>query len=497
MKSNRFLRVRFLRVIRPALACLTIGLSLAVCAQAQTINNLGLFDGLNGWEPYSSVIQAPDGNFYGATSGGPGFKANNFQVTPAGELSSIYRWCSQPLCADGNESSPLILGSDGNLYGTTYGGGSRAGAQHGSGTVYNMTTAGELTTLYTFCPAKPCTDGQYPLGIVLASDGNFYGTTSSGGTFDEGTLFRISTTGEFKVLYTFCSLTNCADGSYLMYPPIQAADGNFYGTTFDGGTNNGGVIYKLTPSGTYTVLYDFCSSDQCPAGQYPNSITQGGDGNFYGTTQYGGALQGGVLYELTAASHQYTVVHSFPQSIYGFPQTPLTLASDGNLYGTLGGGGSGSWDPSTLGEIFQFTSAGVFKELAIFHAGRPNGFNPLDPVFQGTDGNFYGTTAYGGLGGDYGGGGVGFGTVFQFSNGLSPLVETVPVGGIAGQSVLILGNGLTGSTSVTFDGVEAEFTVESDTYIKATVPTGATTGTVSVVTPSGTFNSNPQFVVSK
>jgi hypothetical protein len=150
-----------------------------------------------------------------------------------------------------------------------------------------------------------------------------------------------------------------------------------------------------------------------------------------------------------------------------------------------------------LGEIFQFTSARVFKDLAIFHAGRPNGFNPLDPVFQGTDGNFYGTTAYGGLGGDYGGGGVGFGTVFQFSNGLGPLVETVPVGGNTGQSVLILGNGLTGSTSVTFHGVEAAFTVESDTYIKATVPTGATTGTISVVTPSGTLNGNPQFVVTR
>jgi uncharacterized repeat protein (TIGR03803 family) len=480
-----------------ALACAAFTLSLAVCAQAQTITNLGLFDGLNGWEPYTSVIQGADGNFYGATSGGPDGKPNVFQVTPSGNLSSIYVFCSQPDCADGNESSPVILGSDGNLYGTTYGGGSHAGAQHGSGTVYKMTTAGELTTLYDFCTTASCSDGKAPLGIILASDGNFYGATAAGGKFKQGTLFSVSPTGEFKLLYTFCSQANCADGSYLLFPPIQGADGNFYGTTFDGGTNNGGVIYELTASGTYSVLYSFCNSDECPAGQYPNSITQGSDGNFYGTTQYGGALQGGVLYELTAASHQYTVVHSFPQSIYGFPQTPLTLASDGNLYGTLGGGGSGSWDPPTLGEIFQFTSAGVFKELAIFHAVRPNGFNPLDPVFQGTDGNFYGTTAYGGLGGDYGGGGVGFGTAFQFSNGLSPLVETVPVGGIAGQSVLILGNGLTGSTSVTFNGVEAEFTVESDTYIKATVPTGATTGTVSVVTPSGALNSNPQFIVSR
>jgi uncharacterized repeat protein (TIGR03803 family) len=492
MKSNQFSRA-----IGVGLAFLSMSLSLAVCAQAQTITDLGYFDGLNGWEPYAPVIQATDGNFYGTTSGGPGFKPNVFQVTPAGELSEIYRFCSQPLCADGSGSSPLILGRDGSLYGTTYGGGSRAGDKYGAGTVYRMTTAGDLTTLYEFCTTAPCTDGQNPLGIILASDGNFYGTTGAGGKFKQGTLFRISPTGEFKLLHTFCSQANCADGSYLFFPPIQGNDGNFYGTTFNGGTNNGGVIYELTPSGTYTVLYSFCSNDQCPNGQYPNSITQGADGNFYGTTEYGGALQGGVIFDLTATSHQYTVLHSFPQSIYGFPQTPLTLASDGNLYGTLGGGGSGSWDPSTLGEIFQFTSAGVFKELAIFHAGRPNGFNPLDPVFQGTDGNFYGTTAYGGLGGDYGGGGVGFGTVFKFANGLSPLVQTVPVAGPVGQSVIILGNGLTGSTSVMFNGAEAAFTVESDTYIKATVAKGTTTGTVSVITPSGTLNSNPQFVVTK
>ncbi len=480
-----------------ALACAAFTLSPAVRAQAQTITNLGFFDGLNGWEPYTSVIQGTDGNFYGTTNGGPAFKPNNFQVTPSGELTQIYRWCSQPECADGSGSSALILGSDGNLYGATVGGGSRAGNHYGAGTVYKMTTAGELTTLYEFCTTTPCSDGENPIGIILASDGNFYGVTGAGGKFKQGTLFRVSPTGEFTLLYTFCSQANCADGSYVIFPPIQATDGNFYGTTFNGGTFNGGVIYELTASGTYTVLYNFCSSDQCPDGQYPNSITQGSDGNFYGTTQYGGSLQGGIIYELTAASHQYSVVHTFAQSIYGFSQTALTLASDGNLYGTLGGGGSGSWDPSTLGEIFQFTSGGAFNDLAIFHAGRPNGFNPLDPVFQGTNGNFYGTTAYGGLGGDYGGGGVGFGTVFQFSNGLSPLVETVPLAGPVGQSVIILGNGLTGSTSATFNGVAAEFTVESDTYIKATVPAGATTGTVSVVTPSGTLKSNPQFVVTK
>jgi hypothetical protein len=162
----------------------------------------------------------------------------------------------------------------------------------------------------------------------------------------------------------------------------------------------------------------------------------------------------------------------------------------------LNGGGSGSGAPKALGAIYEVTAAGAFKPLYRFCQCDAGGFTPLDSLFQGTDGNFYGTTAYGGIGPDTSED-WGYGTVFQFSNNLSPLAKTVPGAGPAGTTVIILGNGLTGSTSVTFNGVEAAFTVESDTYIKTTVPAGATTGTVSVVSPSGTLKSNPQFVVSK
>ena len=175
----------------------------------------------------------------------------------------------------------------------------------------------------------------------------------------------------------------------------------------------------------------------------------------------------------------------------------MTLASDGNLYGTFNGSGSGTWGPFGRGGIYEVSAQGKFRMLYGFCPScNFSGFSPLAPVFQGTDGNFYGTTAFGGKGGLHGEA-YGYGTVFQFSNKLTPFVQTVPTAGKARKSVIILGYGLIGSTSVTLNGVAAEFTVESDTAIRATVPVGATTGKVSVVTPTGTLNSNPQFIVTR
>jgi len=481
-----------------ALACAAITFSLAVCAQAQTLNYFADFNGANGWEPYGSVTQATDGNFYGtATNGIEGGGGNIFRMTPTGEIASVYKFCSQPNCADGAfpQTAP-ILGSDGNLYGVTYTGGIEGSA----GVFYQLSTDNTFKVLYSFCPNFPCPDaGQDPNGIILASDGNFYGTTNYGGTAGVGTIFKITPSGKYTQLYSFCSQTNCTDGSYSVFPPVQGKDGNFYGTASAGGTLGAGVFYELTSAGVYKVIHNFCSTS-CPKSEYAwaYTITQGANGNFYGTT-YAGA------FEITSTG-RYTKLASFAgePALMGWPGTALTLASDGNFYGTFIGGGSGSWAPYATGGIYEITPHGKLKALYGFCRGCDSsgsttlGFTPLDPVFQATDGNFYGTTAYGGIGGGKGGAGdFGFGTAFQFSNNLGPLVETVPVAGKAGKSVLILGYGLSGTTGVTFNGVQAAFTVESDTYIKATVPKGATTGTVSVFTPAGTLNSNPQFVVMR
>jgi len=180
--------------------------------------------------------------------------------------------------------------------------------------------------------------------------------------------------------------------------------------------------------------------------------------------------------------NRYSVLHRFSDADGCSPYNALTLANDGNFYdvsGTFSGGGF----------IFQITPEGAFTPLYDFSCCH-GGYDPAGMLLQGTDGGLYGATLYNSND-------CCSGAIFKFSNGLSPLVETVPVAGKVGQSVIILGNGLAGSTGVTFNGVQAAFTVESDTYIKATVPKGATTGTVSVTTPSGMLNSNPDFLVTK
>jgi uncharacterized repeat protein (TIGR03803 family) len=461
-----------------ALALAAITFSPAARAEAQTVTAIASFDGQVAGFP-ASPVQATDGNFYGVAVGGVYGEGVIYRTTPRGKLSSLYSFCTLPHCADGKDVTVgPILGSDGNLYGITdYGGSSDTGI------IYRVTLGGEFTVLYNFCANNTCPDGTAVNWLTEGSDGNFYGATSDNGKHNDGEVFRVSPSGEFKVLHTFCSLANCADGGFADSPPIQGIDGNFYGVASGGGSRQGGVMYKLTPSGTYSVVRDFCNYSEAHCqGSAPLSIVQDASGNFFGVTSFAGAAGAGVLFEITSTG-QYQALHSF-DAVSGYPLPGLTPGNDGKIYGkTNGGVGNG-------GTIFNVTSAGVYQRVYAFPLDCLVGCSPFwGPLSQGTDGLFYGATTYGGS--------SNAGTVFALDNGLSPFVKTAPVAGKVGKSVLILGNGLTGSSSVTFNGVAAAFTVESDTYIKAIVPPGATTGTVSVVTPAGTLNSNPQFVVTK
>ena len=423
--------------------------SLAVCApdaRAQSWGEVVLhsFDGTDGATPDAGLIQGSDGNFYGTTAGiGMGFGSSNgtvFKITPAGALTTLYSFCGQPNCADGaHPQASLIQGSDGNFYGTTQYGGANVGGGanplwtnpggiNPGGTVFKITPSGKLTTLYSFCSQADCTDGQWPIaGVIQDADGNFYGTTGYGGAhgYKYGTVFKLTPSGTLTTLYSFCSQANCTDGA-SPNGVIQGSDGNFYGTTTDGGAHsNGGTVFKLTPSGTLTTLYSFCSDADCTDGSSPNGVIEGGDGNFYGTTTDGGANRmGGTVFKLTPSGTMTTVYSFSGEADDTASPNGVILGRDGNLYGTTEGGpGNGT---ST---VFKLTPSGRLTTLYSFCSQKgtcecPDGDAPND-LIEGIDGNFYGTTSNGGANGyDSEGGAKGYGTVFKVGASLPTPTDT-------------------------------------------------------------------------
>jgi uncharacterized repeat protein (TIGR03803 family) len=447
------------------------------------------FDYTNGADPQSPLVKAINGKLYGTTVEGGTDDGGTVFKFGSGTLTTLYSFCSQPNCTDGAYPNGLIQASDGNFYGTTREG----GAKDSEGTVFKISPAGTLTTLYSFCPQWPnCPHGDEPNGLIQASDGNFYGTTREGGANGGGTVFQLSPSRTLTTLYSFCSQgLPCTDGDLPYAGLIQATDGNFYGTTRYGGANSydGGTVFKLSPSGTLTTLYSFCSQSGCADGEYPvGGLIQATDGNFYGTTSYGGANDGGTVFQLSPAG-TLTTLYSFcsePNCTDGWDPNGPIQASDGNFYGTTYGGGANSLYGGT---VFQLSPAGTLTTLHSFH-GNPGGSLLVAGLIQAPGGNFWGTTSQGGSHGSR------FGTVFVLGVGLAPFVETLPTSGTVGTPIFILGFEMTGATSVTFNGTPATFQVISGHTIKTTVPSGATTGPVTVTTPSRTLTSNVNFQVN-
>jgi len=466
---------------------------------AATFTTLLNFAGTNGGNPYDSLVEGTDGNLYGTTrAGGAHDGGTIFQMTPAGSQTVIYSFCTQSRCSDGTLPNGLALGSDGNFYGTTYGGG--AG---GLGTVFQMTPAGTLTTLYSFCMSSGCPDGSGPhASLVEGTDGNFYGTTVFGGsTLNTGVAFKITPTGTMTTLYRFCSQAGCADGAYPTAALVLGVNGNFYGTTESGGTQGVfGTAFEISSSGTLTTLYSFCALTSCADGAVPEGpLVQAPNGTFYGVaTDYGANGSGGTIFGITSKGN-YKVIYSFCGQTNcadgSGPTGGLVRATDGNFYGTTYQGGASTACNSTTilgcGTVFEITPKGTFTTLQSFTG--TDGATPYFGLVQGTDGSFYGATYSGGTSNAacY----IGCGTVFSLSNGLGPFVEVLPVYGTVGATIQILGSDLTGATAVSFNGTAATFTVTSSTLITATVPTGATPGFITVTTPTGTLKSNTRFLV--
>src|SRR5271169_6770822 len=376
----------------------------------------------------------------------------------------------------------LVQATDGNLYGTTYGGGATGG-----GTVFKITPSGTLTTVYSFCAQSGCPDGAYPYAaLVQATNGSLYGTTVQGGTNGAGTVFKITPSGTMTTLYSFCSLSSCTDGKSPFSSLVQATDGNLYGTTFVGGADGYGTVFKITPSGTMTTLYSF---DYTNGGNPESGLVEATDGNLYGITSDGGGKDSGTVFKITTGGTLTTLYSFCSQSHCAdgyFSDGALVQATDGNLYGTTVLGGANCIPDGGCGTIFKITTGGTLTTLHSFDV--TDGENPETGLTQDTNGKFYGTMPGGGT--DNGG------TIYSLSVGLGSFVETQTSSGKVGAAVKILGTNLTGATSVTFNGTPATFTIVSKSEITTTVPTGATTGKVQVVTPGGTLTSNVNFRVT-
>jgi len=416
------------------------------------------------------------------------------------------------VCANGENPNSLIQSADGNFYGTTTTGGTGNAAR---GTVFKITLSGQLTTLFTFVadPNGNYPNGWLPTSLVEGNDGFLYGTTDAGGANNVGLVFKLSKSGVFQILHNLCS--SCGEGSGPS-SLILGRDGNFYGTSL-------GVLFRITPAGSFTVLHTFNSATEGPTGL---GLVQASDGNFYGTTVGGGTLVT-TLFRLTRAG-VFTILHTLNYS--DFTASRPIQGVDGKLYGATSRGifvsslsgadyqellipdsfianqpiyqpsESNLWDAiffdssAPNGELRVISTNAIVQQTIAFNGN--NGASPNAAVLQGSDGKVLGVT--------YGGGSVSQvetanGVVFTLDAGLTPpqpaIVDFTPNNGTAGTKVMLHGSHFIGATQVSFNGTSAAFRVLNTDNIRATVPAGATTGPITVTNPGGTAQSQQSFTV--
>jgi uncharacterized repeat protein (TIGR03803 family) len=454
------------------LAFLMIPAGLAAVASAQTpvtIYNFNMANGNVGSpKPFDIAVQGRDGNLYSTTNAGGSGQGGVYVVTPTGTEKRLHDFPTGSYCNSG-----LTLGSDGNFYGAC-----TSLDESKNGYLYKVTPTGSFTTLYKFTDANG--DGARPQAPpIQATDGNYYGTTQSGGANGNGAVYKLTPNGTVTILYSFADL----DASPTA-PLVQGTDGNLYGSAPNGGSNRVGTIFKISTAGKYTLLHTFDLTD----GGYPTAaLIQASDGSFYGTTLEGGANSDGTVFKITA-SGKFTLLHSFSLATDGnFSETALLQATDGNLYGTTNNTGD------YQNTIYKITPKGVFSIVYQFDGTSATvGASPANALVQHTNGLLYGATTFSSStnAGDSG-------TIYTLNIGAKPFARLTLTSGLVGSSVSIFGQGFSGSSVVKFDGVQATgVTRQGATYITVPVPSGALTGNVTVTTGSTTLTSNQIFKVT-
>ena len=379
MKFNACSRVS--RLCR-GLAVLTFCAVAAMCASAQTLESFYTFNGTDGSYPVGELTQGSDSAIYGTTrlSGAFGF-GTVFRITLDGQLTTLHQFTFGD---DGGEpNGGLVQGQDGAFNGAAAGGTfNNTCGSLGCGVIFKITADGTFTTLHLFNGS----DGELPNPLIQADDGNFYGTTFLGGSNHLGTIFKMTPDGTVTSLYSF---TGNADAAEPYAGLVQASNGFFYGTTSAYGQGGRGAVFAITAEGVLTVLHTFNPGSD---GSRPHAgLLQASDGNLYGTTQSGGSNERGTVFVISPHAN-LRIFHNFVlnRDRAAYPEAPLLQLNDGNFYSTTYLGGK-----SGFGTVYKVNSAGRLSVIASF-GGEGTGEYPLAGLLRASDGNLYTSVSLGG-----------------------------------------------------------------------------------------------------
>jgi uncharacterized repeat protein (TIGR03803 family) len=390
------------------LLMLALGTAVVLHAQQSTDKSLaGTYSLLysfqcspDGENPQDGLVRDSSGNLYGTTTDGGQYGYGTvFKVTPDGTESVLHSFAGPSSDGANPFLGSLTLDAAGNLYGTT-----TSGGEFNYGTVYKVTATGTESVLYNFCPQFGCTDGASPEGgLVVDSTGNLYGTAGSSGAYGKGVLFKLTPGGTETVLHNFGS--SSSDGAYPTSNLTQDSSGNLYGTTYVGGASSAGTVFEITANGTESLLYSFEGPPADGASPFGGGLLRDTLGNLYGVTVGGGANGEGTVFKLTPGDTE-SVLFNFAGGVGGENPAGDGLARDaaGNLYGTAGGGRLGLGCAQGCGVLFALTTSG--KEIVLHNFTVSEGASPLGGVVRDPSGNLYGTLSSGANG---------CGAVFKFT----------------------------------------------------------------------------------
>ena len=449
--------------------------------------------------PDGFLAQGRDGNLYG-TAESEFFPSNGgaFKISPAGVYTRLHNF--NPLVEGRIPKSGFSIGNDGNFYGTTAQSRSVFGLV---GTIFRMTPAGNVTVLHDFKLTSPTCNVNDAAGTtsppVQGRDGNWYGTTQGGGNCNvAGTVYKLTTANSFSVIHHFNGTT---DGGIPEAPLILGKDGNFYGTTRLGGSFNGVTAFRVTPSGSLKVLHNFVPTNAESSPFSP--LIQGADGNFYGTASGVGGFSGSSIFRVTPSGvlkilHKFDFVNAFSDG--ATPTAGLVQASDGNFYGTTSLGGLNNFSSSGCGVLFKITPTGVYSVLHRFDNATDGCISRTGSLGQSmtlhTNGKIYGSTKFGGIGG------IG-GTIFELDIGARPFIRPQVLIAKVGEKITLYGDFSGTISGVTFGVVSATIFTRDlnnpNNTLSVTIPVGAKTGPIVVIkatvniTTIKTFNILPTF----